>query len=232
MPRAERIGRRVRRIARNTALFAVSVALCVVAARFGTAQSVAQRVSIATAYASLALLAITLAIGPFGRITVGRYPLSTHLRRDIGVWAGVLALSHVVAALQVHAGGHMLDYFVWPRETTYAGIIRFDPFGVANYLGASATIALVALLVTSNDRALGELGATRWRTIHRIAFPVTIVVIVHGLVFAVLERRTPVLFAIFAALSLTTFAIRYIARVRGESGVESAARSGEVWPSR
>jgi sulfoxide reductase heme-binding subunit YedZ len=197
-------------------MFAVCIAVCVSAALYGAAASAAQSVSIATAYASFALLAITLAIGPFRRMMAGRYPLSTHLRRDIGVWAGILALVHVVAALQVHAGGRILEYFVWPRGTVHAGMIRFDPFGIANILGAAATAAIIALLITSNDRLLGELGAPRWKLIHGATYPTAIVVIVHGLVYAILERRTPPLFGLFTTLSVGIVALRQVARSRFE----------------
>lgn len=229
MPRAERMGRRVRRVARNTAMFAVCAVLCVIAALFGTAASAAQRVSVATAYASFVLLAITLTIGPFRRMTAGRYPLSTHLRRDIGVWAGILALIHVVAALQVHVGGHVLEYFVWPPGTTHAGMLRFDPFGIANILGASATAAIVALLITSNDRLLRELGAPRWKLIHGATYPAAVVVIVHGLVYAILERRTPPLFILFATLSVGIVAMRHAARVRYDRRVATADGSSRAW---
>src|SRR5690606_27502731 len=48
--------------------------------------------SMATAYASLLLLGATLVIGPWNVIRGRPNPVSTYLRRDLGIWAGLLAL--------------------------------------------------------------------------------------------------------------------------------------------
>ena len=50
----------------------------------------------ATAYAGLAFLAISLWLGPWNVLRRRPNPVSFDLRRDVGIWAVVLAIVHTV----------------------------------------------------------------------------------------------------------------------------------------
>ncbi|RKZ54899.1 MAG: hypothetical protein DRQ44_18470, partial [Gammaproteobacteria bacterium] len=52
--------------------------------------------SMATAYTGLILLAATLLIGPLNLIKGKNNPVSSYLRRDIGIWAAVVSIIHVI----------------------------------------------------------------------------------------------------------------------------------------
>src|SRR5919199_1483700 len=94
-----------RRLLRHFApLLALDAAL-VVALERAVAGGTLQRLSIATGYVALALLALTLAVGPVRALTRRRLPLSIDLRRDVGICTAILGLAHVVLGLQVHFGG-------------------------------------------------------------------------------------------------------------------------------
>lgn len=51
--------------------------------------------SMSTAYVSLLLLGCTLLTGPLNVLRRQRNPVSTDLRRDIGIWSGIVSLVHV-----------------------------------------------------------------------------------------------------------------------------------------
>jgi len=90
--------------------FGASVSVAILYA-IGPGASTVERLSLATSYVAMALLALTLAIGPW-RVLRGRRPvLSSDLRRDAGIWTAVIAVAHVVLGLQVHVGGHMVHFF-------------------------------------------------------------------------------------------------------------------------
>jgi len=57
------------------------------------------RLSMGTAYAGLIFLATALMIGPLNVLRGVPNPLSTNLRRDIGIVAGVVALAHTIIGL-------------------------------------------------------------------------------------------------------------------------------------
>src|SRR5262249_8608454 len=123
------------------------------------------KLSMASAYAGLAVLSASLVIGPLN-ISRGRpNPVSTNLRRDIGIWAGLMGLFHVIVGLQVHWKGRFWIYFVYPSEENRFFPIRYDPFGFANYTGLGATLILAMLLALSNDMSLRRLGTKRWKSL-------------------------------------------------------------------
>src|SRR5438477_69504 len=63
------------------------------------------RLSFATAWPGLVLLAVTLVIGPW-RTLRGKAPvLSSDLRRDIGIWAGIVGVAHAIIGNCVHVAG-------------------------------------------------------------------------------------------------------------------------------
>lgn len=147
------------------------------------------RASMASAYASLGLLGATLILGPVNILRARPNPVSTYLRRDVGIWAALLALGHVVFGLQVHMSGRFWLYFVYPADEAHVLPVRHDLFGLANYTGLAATLVLVLLLILSNNASLRALGRRRWKGLQRWNYGAFALIGVHGIAYQVLERR-------------------------------------------
>lgn len=147
------------------------------------------RLSMATAYTSLALLALTLLIGPWNVIRSRRNPVSSDFRRDVGIWTAITGVAHVVVGLQVHFRDQMWLYFVAPPTERGLTPIRFDWFGLANYTGLLATLSVVLLLGLSNDLAIRKLGRRRWKMLQRLNYVLFGVVALHGLLYQKVEGR-------------------------------------------
>jgi methionine sulfoxide reductase heme-binding subunit len=81
---------------------------------------VRHRISMGTAYASLVFLAASLWLGPWNVLRRKPNPVSFDLRRDIGIWTGILALTHTAVGLTVHLRGRMWMLFLQTRSSTYA----------------------------------------------------------------------------------------------------------------
>ncbi len=145
--------------------------------------------SMATAYVSMALLVVTLLNGPVNVLRGHRNPVSTDLRRDLGIWAGLIGLAHVVIGLQVHFRGKMWFYFVREVEETKELVLRADLFGFANYTGMLATLVLILLLALSNDLSLRRLRAGRWKALQRWSYALFALVVVHGFAYQAIEDR-------------------------------------------
>jgi methionine sulfoxide reductase heme-binding subunit len=146
------------------------------------------RLSIATAYAGLFYLAVTLIIGPWNILRGASNPLSTYLRRDMGVIAGSLALAHTFIGLQVHLQGDFIQYFFY-RTTEGVGRLRFDAFGMANQLGLVAALVFVILLGISNDASIRRLRPTTWKNLQKWNYVGAILVVLHGVLYQALEKR-------------------------------------------
>lgn len=151
-------------------------------------QSVTGRLSTATAYAGLFFLALALVIGPLNVLRRAPNPLSTYLRRDVGIMAGILALAHTIIGLQVHMQGDFIQYFFY-RTPVGIGSLRYDPFGIANHLGLVAALITLVLLTISNNLSIRTLGQTRWKRIQRWNYVGAMLVVVHGFIYQALERR-------------------------------------------
>jgi len=173
-----------------------------------------------SAYIALALLAATLSIGPLNLLRRSPNPVSTHLRRDFGIWTAMLSTIHTVLGLQVHMGGDLSRYFV-PRQP--AGRVTFDAaaaFVATNYIGLIAMVLLLVLLALSNDYALGRLGSRRWKSVQRWSYAIVVLVLAHGVVYQLLEKRSFPPVMLFAALAAIIVVAQFagIARRRQDKG--------------
>ena len=119
------------------------------------------------------------------------------------VWVG-----HLVIGLQVHAPGRMWTYFAYLAEQTRSFPLRLDSFGWANHLGLLAGLLLVMLLVLSSDWSLTRLGARRWKALQRWNYAVFGLVLVHGVLDQVLEKRIVGWVITFAVLNLLVIVLQ------------------------
>jgi sulfoxide reductase heme-binding subunit YedZ len=126
------------------------------------------RLSFSSAYPALVLLAATLLIGPLKVLVGDRLAVSMDFRRDIGIWAGIVGLFHVVVGQCVHLRGRPWLYYIYENwQQKHFLPMRHDLFGLANYTGICAAFVLLALLATSNDAALRKLGTPGWKRLQR-----------------------------------------------------------------
>jgi sulfoxide reductase heme-binding subunit YedZ len=182
------------------AIAAGSIALGAVVYTLVEPSSTMFRWSMATAYVSMMLLAATLGLGPLNLLRGRPNPVSTDLRRDVGIWAAIVGLAHVVFGLQVHFPGRMREYFLRTDGEPGALPLRLDVFGLTNYAGLGAATVLVLLLALSNDRSLAALGTRRWKRLQRWNYAGWALIVLHGAAYQLLERRTLGLIVVFALL--------------------------------
>jgi sulfoxide reductase heme-binding subunit YedZ len=194
-----------------------------VAASLGGSEPV-HRLSMASAYASLALLAAALLVGPLQLLRHRPSPPSSDLRRDLGILAAVAGTVHAGLGLQVHLGGHWSEYFLRWSDAAGHRLPRVDAFGWANWTGVAATALLLFLLALSNDRALGRLGAARWKALQRWTYAAAAVVLVHGVLYQLLEKRSLPFVAVLAATAAVVTAVQLAGRRAYRRGSPGAAR--------
>jgi|SRR6185437_5615936 len=171
------------------------------------------RVSMGTAYSGLILLALCLCLGPWKTLRNRPNPVSFDLRRDVGIWAGILAVVHTGVGLTVHLRGRMWMYFF---RDLHPLKIQNTKFGLANYVGLAAALLFLTLLAISNDLALRKLKSRKWKWLQRWTYAAALLTVLHGLLFQSVENRTlPWLVAfwliVFAATAFQTagfFAVR------------------------
>lgn len=184
------------------------------------------RVSMATAYVGLALIGLSLIIGPLNVLRGRPNPINTSLRRDIGIWGGIVGLVHTVVGLQVHMAGRFWLYFLYPREESHFVPFRYDTFGLANYSGLGVSLVLVLLLALSSNAALTRLGTPRWKALQRWNYAGFALLVLHGTVYQFLEKRMAGFVLVFAAAVigvglLQSIGVRVVLQRKGQGGPAS-----------
>lgn len=200
--------RRTTRLLRHHLPIATGVGLALIAIVWSLASDDPTfRWSMATAYVSLVLLIATLSVGPLQTIRGRRVPSSLDLRRDLGIWAGLIGIAHAGVGAFVHMRSPWL-YVFEPRGFPESLSFRTDLFGLANYLGLAAVLVLGVLLATSNDRSIKRLRPRRWKSIQRFAYGLVVTVFVHAWVYQVLEDRPTRYVLVVSALALVLGALQ------------------------
>lgn len=133
--------------------------------------------------ASVVLLALSLAIGPAGRLFPWLSPLG-RWRRQFGIWTALTGLVHTLLVLWQWVSfdlGRLMGYEFVPQLGRTA---RLEPgFGLANLMGLVAMAWLLILLATSSDRAVRRLGPAVWSWVQGFAHVVFYLVVLHAAYF-------------------------------------------------
>lgn len=162
------------------------------------------RASFATAYPALILLALTLLIGPWNLLRKQHNPISSDLRRDLGIWAGILSLVHTVIGQDVHLRGRPWLYYVYAAKEHHAFPVRHDLFGFSNYTGAFGALIVIALLATSNDLAFRALGGRQWKQLQRWNYAAFALAAAHAIGYLTIEKQhLPMVTTISVCIAIT-----------------------------
>ena len=145
-------------------------------------------VSFGTAYPALVLLGFALAIGAWWALRGRTHPISSDVRRDVGIWAGILTLVHAVVGQCVHLRGRPWLYYVYGPQEHHRGL-RHDLFGFNNFSGLVGTLLVIALLATSNDLSLRRWGAAKWKSLQRWNYAIFALAAAHTFGYETMEKQ-------------------------------------------
>ena len=172
---------------RHLALVLVVTAFCAAAWYVGEAAEATARLSLTTAWLCFVLLAAALCIGPWRVLHSGRPTLNDLLRRDLGIWAAITALAHLLAATVVVMTPVYYSRYINGADNQPLS----NPVGQLSIVsGYLIGIICLVLLAASNNRALRVLGAQRWKAVQRWAYVIFALTAAHGLAFQYIEFRT------------------------------------------
>ena len=162
------------------------------------------RLSLSAAYTSLIFLGVSLLIGPWNVLRGRANPVSTHLRRDIGIWAAVYSIVHVLIAIQEHVPEIVYNFITppWVNNPVPLIPIRLGIFGFGNYTGLGVLFIVVMLLLLSNDFSLGRLGAKSWKSLQRWNYVGFGLLVLHSIAYIFMEKRFHTMILFFAGVVL------------------------------
>lgn len=137
----------------------------------------------AFADASFVLLAATMMIGPLARLRSASSWI-VPWRRELGVYAIVFGAIHFFLILDGWIGWELprlVGLLVHPFRDDY--VMAEHGFGLANIIGMVALGYGAILLATSSDRAVRHLGGSVWKFVHRGAYVLWTLVVLHTAYF-------------------------------------------------
>lgn len=194
----------LRRLRRRLLRHHLPLAGCVAAtlwfgALLPTAPALLVRLTIASAYLALALLAAALLVSPIAALRGRPAPPSSDLRRDLGIWMGASSLIHAGLGLWARFGAQAYPIDGWLALLLLVG---------AAFAGVAALEITILLLAISNDAALRRLGLPRWKRMQRLAIWLPALVTIHGVLWAVLAGRGALAAGALAVVALVLAAAR------------------------
>jgi sulfoxide reductase heme-binding subunit YedZ len=161
-----------------------------------------------TGYISLFLLLLSLVLGSINLILKRKNPVSTYLRRDIGIFAGLLALIHSVTGLFVHLRGKMWQYFLVEIDHRYS--INLKNFGIANYTGVIAALLICLLIIISNNYSLRKLKAIKWKNLQRLSYLMFVLVLLHAILYSIVLDHISFVFYLYIPIVLVILIFQVI----------------------
>ena len=204
----------LRRCMRHFVLLTVAVAIVSLAYAATPPPDVRHRLSMATAYAGLFFLAVSLWLGPGSVLRRRPNPISFDLRRDVGIWTGILAILHTGIGLTVHLRGRMWMYFfkrLHPLQDTQ--------FGFANFTGLAAALLFLMLLAISNNLSLRALKTKRWKFLQRWTYVAFVLTAAHGIAYQLIEKRHVPWVLVFALVMAWVAAAQILGFVQFRRGM-------------
>jgi len=190
-------------------MFALSVTFCIIFYLFWKPTlPIVPFITYTSGYLSICLLAVSLILGPINLMLKLKNPISTNIRRDIGIFGGLLGLIHSVVGLFMHFTGRPWLYFVEEVEKGFA--IRKGNFGLANYTGLLGAFILILLLVISNDYFLRKLKAAKWKNLQRFTYLMFVLVIAHSIFYRLNADKVDLIIYLYLPMFLTILAFQLI----------------------
>ncbi len=195
------------RVKRHFLLFVFSITLTFIIFMSIDVPSTKYLFSMGTAYTGLVLIAATLLVGPLNLILKKPNPVSSYLRRDIGIWAAIVSLIHMFIGLEMHFGGKYIKYFFKETDTGLTPLI--NAFGLANYTGLIVGILCVVLLFMSNNASIKKYGVKMWKKLQQYNYVLFVLVIGHGFIYQLIEKRALHYMLIVGVIFVVVLAIQW-----------------------
>jgi sulfoxide reductase heme-binding subunit YedZ len=164
----------------------------------------------------LILLSASLSCTPLKIIFDWNWPL--RVRRTLGLCAFFTVLLH------------FLVYLVLDQGFAIAAVLRDVLKRPFIALGFSALVLLVPLALTSTKRSVARLGFARWQMLHRLAYPIGVLAVLHFYLRVKADHSQPILYGLILSLG---FILRVVAKAKKSRDTRlraqlRAARSGSA----
>ena len=142
--------------------------------------------------------------------------LVTPIRRLTG-WNTLIAIRRTLGLIGfVYIVIHFTLFWLLDRQGSFASTLEEIGARVYLWFGVGALVGMIPLAVTSTDAMVRRLGATRWKRLHRLTYPIAIGGVVHYYLLVKSDVRQPLGFAIVVGALLAYRAVQHYVDLRVE----------------
>ena len=188
------------------AIFSLIIYACVV---FASSATTLDQLSVTTAYICVLLMATALLIGPSRVLRSGApNPVNIYMRRDIGIWAALSGLAHLILGTVQSMNAAYISQYVEINNAVPSESARLELFLWGSVTAFVVGILLLLLLSLSSDAALRVLGTRWWKRLQRFAYLAFVLTVFHGLMFQVLEGRSISLIVLLAMIFIAVLLVQ------------------------
>ncbi len=153
-----------------------------------------------TGILSLVCLFLSLAVTPLRVLTGWNWLVVS--RRSLGLYGFMYAVLHLII------------YVAWDRMGSLSS--TFEEIVSRRFLtvGFLAVLLMVPLAVTSTNAMIRRLGASRWKLLHRLAYVVVVLGVIHYYMLVKSDIRQPLAFALVLTPLLGFRAVKHYVDLR------------------
>jgi sulfoxide reductase heme-binding subunit YedZ len=185
----------------HASIIAIITIFYLVSRAFVVPEKLAGFLMVVLGYFSLLLICLTLLIGPLALLRWRRNPLNIEVRRDIGIWAGITGLLHVLLTFRGTLVNNYILYFFLRPNCCGGYVPDLHLYGISNDIGLLATILLLLLTALSNTLSLRLLKGTWWKRLQRLTYPLIALSLIHTFIYQYINLRESIL-VLLTALTL------------------------------
>ena len=158
-----------------------------------------------TGVVAIIFIVLTLLVTPLASVFKWNW-LIKH-RRWLGLWSFYYALIH------------LLGYAIFDKSFNFIEIIidiKKRPFILLGFL---AFILMIPLAITSTNNMIRKMGGKKWRSLHKITYPIAILGAIHYWLIVKSDLYYPVIMATFISILLV---YRLIKAIRSGTNLKKA----------
>ena len=161
-----------------------------------------------TGLVGLILLTLSLVVTPLRELTGWNRAIA--MRRGLGV----AAFAYLVV--------HFLVFFLLDRQASVTSTVHEITTRRYLWFGTSALVLMIPLAATSMDAMVARLGATAWKRLHRLAYPIAIGAVIHYYLLVKSDVTQPLAFAGAIGVLLLYRLVAHYVRLRKAAAAAQA----------
>ena len=122
---------------------------------------------------------------------------------------------------------HFLVYLVLDQDFALGAVLRDVLKRPFIAVGVAALVLLIPLALTSTKRSLARLGFRRWQQLHRLAYPIGVLGVLHFYLRVKADHTQPIM---YGSILVVGFALRLAAKLKKNRDLRLRASSRGAQP--